>query len=88
MWYRRAAEQGHADAQFNLGNAYAAGQGACENQEEALRWFERAAEQGHALGQLMAGVFAQEGRGGAPRDPAAAEAWLRRAAEQDCVPAL
>ena len=45
-WYRRAADQGHADAQYNLGCMYAKGLGVEHDNEEARRWWHRAAEQG------------------------------------------
>ena len=41
-WYRKAAEQGDACAQTNLGAMYALGQGVPQNLSEALRWFRKA----------------------------------------------
>jgi len=58
-WYRRAAEAGHADAQFNLGACYSNGDGVAKDAEQAVSWFRRAAEAGHArcdqfnLGDLL-----------------------------------
>ena len=43
-----AAEQGHAYAQFNLGNCYYNGLGVVQNYEEARKWYGKAAEQGNA----------------------------------------
>ena len=37
-WYRKAAEQGYAEAQFNLGLAYDNGEGVEQNFEEAVAW--------------------------------------------------
>ena len=45
-WYRKAADQGGALAQFNLGAMYASGQGVPQNFTEALRWFREAHAQG------------------------------------------
>jgi TPR repeat protein len=42
-WYRRAAEQGDAQAQYNLGLAYARGEGATQNAVDAHMWFNLAA---------------------------------------------
>jgi len=42
-WYRRAAEQGDAQAQYNLGLAYARGEGVTQNAVEAHMWFNLAA---------------------------------------------
>ncbi len=47
MWYRKAAEQGYAEAQFRLGLAYGAGVGVPENLLLAVIWFSKAAAQGH-----------------------------------------
>ena len=43
-WVRRAADQGHVRAQFNLGASYDTGAGVEKNASEALRWFRRAAD--------------------------------------------
>ena len=50
-WYRLAAEQGFAAAQFNLGVMYTRGRGVPEDAREAVRWYRLAAEQGHAGAQ-------------------------------------
>jgi len=45
-WYRRAAERGHPDAQYNLGFMYLLGEGVTSDAAEGLRWLRRAADQG------------------------------------------
>jgi TPR repeat protein len=47
-WYHKAAEQGHADAQFNLGWCFMYGQGVAKDPVEAVMWYCKAAEQGHS----------------------------------------
>ena len=47
-WYRLAAEQGYAAAQFNLGVMYATGQGVPEDDVTAYAWLNIAAEQGQS----------------------------------------
>ena len=47
-WYRKAAEQGNAIAQFNLGYLYAVGQGVTQDKAEAAKWYRKAVEQVHA----------------------------------------
>ena len=42
---KAAAEQGDAEAQFNWGYMYDAGEGVPKNDTEAVRWFRMAAEQ-------------------------------------------
>ena len=51
-WYRKAAEQGHTQAQFYLGNMYDKGRGVSEDKAEALNWWRKAAEQGHEDAKL------------------------------------
>jgi len=43
-WYRKAAEQGHTEAQLNLGYCYANGQGVVKDKVEAYAWFSMAAK--------------------------------------------
>ncbi|MBR5893847.1 MAG: sel1 repeat family protein, partial [Bacteroidaceae bacterium] len=45
-WYRKAAEQGQVNAQYNLGLCYEIG--VAKDLAEAVKWYRKAAEQGHA----------------------------------------
>ena len=54
-WYALAAEQGLANAQYNLGRMYSLGQGVNQDDKQAAEWVTRAAEQGHAEAQLVLG---------------------------------
>ena len=47
-WYRLAAEQGNARAQFNFGLMYANGEGVPEDDVTAYAWLNVAAAQGNA----------------------------------------
>ncbi|MEI6399130.1 MAG: hypothetical protein WCO71_10190, partial [Pseudomonadota bacterium] len=49
---RKAAEQGNADAQNNLGAAYDSGEGVGKDQAEAVKWWRKAANQGDAKSQF------------------------------------
>jgi TPR repeat protein len=44
-WYHKAAANGLAKAQYNLGLYYASGEGVPANSVEAWKWFQLAAEQ-------------------------------------------
>jgi len=77
--FRRAAVQGLAVAQYNLGHAYAAGRGVRKNPAEASRWYRMAAEQGDPAAQNALAILDATGRG-VLRDPEAALALFRRAA--------
>ena len=46
-WCRKAAEQGHADAQSNLARMLAYGRGVPQDLSEALRWLRKAVAQGN-----------------------------------------
>ena len=52
-----AAEQGHAEAQFNLGVMYDIGQGVKQDYFKAVEWYQKAAEQGLAYAQYNLGVM-------------------------------
>jgi SpoVK/Ycf46/Vps4 family AAA+-type ATPase len=65
-WYREAAEQGHAEAQYKLG---------------AAEWYIKAARQGHADAQYQLGQ-AYNGGNGVPKDQTEALKWYKKAAEQ------
>ena len=80
-WFRRAAEQGHAGAQFTLGVMLAAGRGVSQDAAEAVAWFRRAAEQGHAEVQYILGLSYAIGEG-VPQDNVEAHMWLNLAASR------
>eukprot|EP00614_Pseudopedinella_elastica_P017395 CAMPEP_0172652146 /NCGR_PEP_ID=MMETSP1068-20121228/243168_1 /TAXON_ID=35684 /ORGANISM="Pseudopedinella elastica, Strain CCMP716" /LENGTH=612 /DNA_ID=CAMNT_0013466551 /DNA_START=537 /DNA_END=2375 /DNA_ORIENTATION=- len=81
-----AAENGHAQAQCNLGCMYAGGQGVEKNDFIALQWFRKASEQGEAQAQYNLGGMYAHGRG-IIKNPESAVIWFRRAAEQGHVDA-
>ena len=78
---RRQAEQGDADAQYNLGVMYRDGAGVPQDDAEAVHWIRLAADQGNAEAQAMLGAMYSGGRG-VPLDQAEAVRWIRLAAEQ------
>jgi TPR repeat protein len=80
-WYRKAAEHGHAEAQFYLGMMYYSGRGVAQDGREALYWFRRAADQRHPLGFFGLGRCYEEGRG-VPQDYSEAVKYYRLAAEE------
>lgn len=45
-WFRKAAKQSHAEAQYNLGISYYKGIGVQKNYEQACFWLKKAADQG------------------------------------------
>ena len=79
--YRKAAEQGHAEAQCQLGFCYACGTGVGQDFVEAVKWYRKAAEQGHAGSQYELGRCYFDGTG-VEQDHTEAVRWYRKAAEQ------
>ncbi len=57
------AEQGDADAQYNLGLMYSNGRGVPQNHKTAVKWWRLAAEQGHAGAQAKLGAMYALGQG-------------------------
>jgi TPR repeat protein len=51
-WYRKAAEQGHASAQFNLGLMYSSGGGVPQDYVQAHKWFNLAASRFDATAKV------------------------------------
>ncbi len=62
-WYRKAAEQNYAEAQYNLGVCYANGEGVTKDDVEAVKWYRKAAEQNYAEAQYILGVCYYIGEG-------------------------
>ena len=58
-----AAEQGLAEAQYDLGVSYYFGDGVAKDPRAAVRWFRMAAEQGDAKAQYNLGVAYWNGKG-------------------------
>jgi len=108
-WYRKAAEQGNraakkalsdaadqgqAQAQYNLGLVYASGHGVSKDLEQAVKWYRKAADQGDAKAQsLLVEIdsgytdddlfgLAYAGGDGGTKDKAERVKWLRKAADQ------
>ena len=78
FWYRKAAEQGDADAQDALGDLYDKGQGVPQDYAQAALWYRKAAEQGLAEAQLGLGTLYGGGRSG-PQDFVESYFWFNLA---------
>lgn len=78
---RTMAEGGNADAQANLGVAYANGEGVPQDGAEAAKWYRKAADQGNARAQNNLGLMYAKGQG-VPQDGAEAHKWFNLAASK------
>jgi TPR repeat protein len=81
-WWRKAAEQNFAFAQWRLGICYYQGRGVAQDYVEAVKWYRKAAEQNYASAQEYLGFCYFQGKG-VEKDEAEAVKWCRRAAEQN-----
>lgn len=75
------AEQGHENAQINLGFMYDYGQGVKQDFHEAARWYRAAARQNSAIGQYNLAILIAEGKA-RPAQGRSAHYWLEKAAAQ------
>ena len=75
FWYRKAADQGDADAPRFLGDLYLNGNGVQRDAAQAVAWCRKAAEQGDAHSQLAMGELFSSGQG-VQQDYAEAYYWI------------
>ena len=61
-FHRLYAEQGDAEAQFNLGQMYREGLGVEQDYKEAVKWYRLAAEQRNERGQVNLAIMYDDGR--------------------------
>ena len=84
LWWSKAAEQGHSDAQVQLATQYFLGRGAPKDWKLAAKWYEAAAERGDPGAQYIIASFYEHGDG-VPQDLNKALAWYVQAARQGDV---
>ncbi len=83
-FFQKAAEQGNASAQYNLGVMYDNGQGVKKDYKKAIELYKKAAEQGNASAQSNLGVMYYYGRG-VKKDKIKAYQLMMKAAKQGNV---
>jgi TPR repeat protein len=62
-WYLAAANRGHANAQFKVGECYLKGEGVPESLDECVKWYRRACNSGSAVAQYNLGNLYSVGFG-------------------------
>ena len=80
--YRKAAEQDHPVAQYNLGALYYNGDGVPRDIIDAATWFKKSAAFGNSDAQNALGLMYQKGEG-VSKDLTQAAEWFKKAAEQN-----
>jgi TPR repeat protein len=79
--FTRLANQGNAEAQYNLGQMYRMGRGVPRDYRETVKWYRLAAKQGYVRAQINLGIMHFKGIG-VPLNYTNAVKWIRRAADQ------
>ena len=74
--YEKAANDGHAGAQYNLAAFYVEGKVVPQDMNKALEWFEKAANQGLKDAQFNLATIYHQGAG-VPKDEEKAEYWAK-----------
>lgn len=76
------AEQGEADAMYNLGQMYELGMGVADDRKKAYEWYQKAAEKDHPDAAYQMGYAFYWGKAGRKKDRSRAFQWFQQAAEQ------
>lgn len=89
-WFSKAAEQGNADAEGNLGALYFLGSGGLpKNAPLAVSWMRKSAEHGNVTMQDGVGsYYSAASLMGGTTDPAQAIYWWSKAAENGYAPSM
>ncbi len=82
-WYRRAAERGHPDAQYNRGFMCLLGEGVEANPNEGLLWLKCSADQGDECAVRLLADLYRNGKYGVPADAVEAELWQEKYRKTD-----
>jgi TPR repeat protein len=77
QWFEKAANLGHTEAQFELGECYSSGKGVAASQLNAVVWLHKASDQGHVKALFSLGMYLVA----TMKDPSEAVACIRTAAE-------
>jgi eukaryotic-like serine/threonine-protein kinase len=79
VWYRKAADQGFAKAQKNLGDMYYFGRGVDKDYPQAVSWYTKAADQQLADAQFRLGFMTEKGLGTQQSDQNAVDLYQKAA---------
>jgi len=79
--FKQLAEQGDAEAQYNVAILLKSGNGIMKNHKKAVKWFRKAADQGLAAAQYDLGLMYDNGAG-VDQNYGYAVVWYKKAAMQ------
>jgi TPR repeat protein len=81
-WYKKAAERGHENAEYNLGFMYILGEGMTANVEQGLHWLTLSADHGNKDAMRLLGDLCRNGYYGVPQSIEQAEIWEKQFIDQ------
>jgi hypothetical protein len=81
QWYQKAAAQGDATADYDIGILYDKGFGVPQDRGQAMEWFQKAAARGDAPAEYKIGQYYRAGLG-VTQDYSQAMQWFQKAAAQ------
>lgn len=81
-YFKQAAEQGYAFAQYYMGYIYMNGQGVAIDYSEGIKWTRLSAEKGYHKAQELLGWYYENGKG-VTKNYTEAVRWYRLAAKQN-----
>ena len=82
QWYRKAADLGDAEGQYNVAGLYRWGDGVPKSVSEAEKWYLKAAEGGYSSAWNSLGDIYRDGAEGVEKDYAKAMYWYRKDADE------
>lgn len=74
-WYRRGADMGDTDCQYDLGFMVLLGEGTVADQAEGLQWLAEAAQSGHSEAMRVLVDLYEDGNSGVSADADLAAHW-------------
>ncbi|MEO5338823.1 MAG: hypothetical protein H7841_18365, partial [Magnetospirillum sp. WYHS-4] len=81
-WFEKAAAQGLAEAQYEMGERYAWGDGKPKDAAKAIEWYRKAADQGMVRAfEAIGFVYSRSTDDRFPRDPKESLQWKFKAAD-------
>lgn len=81
QWYRKAAAQGSAGAEYDIGHMYELGRALPQDYLQAISWYRKAADQNDSRAQCGIGSMYYDGRG-VQQNLVEAAHWFRIAADE------
>lgn len=82
-WYRKAADLGNAEGQYQVGCMYEYGEGVSQNAVEAEKWFLKASEKEYSPACFALGLLYHSGADGVAKDYAKAMQWFLKDANEN-----